>query len=121
MGLTETAARAKVEAAGCVLTTDNRATSNPADVGKVLAQSPATGAIVAQGSPVHVTLGVQVLGGTVTRPPTAVDSGNAAAPTLARTGGVALGALALWLLVGGLLSQGIGSKRLWGLARRLRG
>jgi len=119
MGLTESAARAKVEAAGCVLTTDNRPTSNPAEVGKVLAQSPATGAVVAKGSPVNVTLGVQVLGETVNRAP--ATTANAAAPALARTGGVALGALALWLLAGGLLSQGIGSRRLWRLARRLRG
>ena len=120
MGLSESAARAKVEAAGCVLTTDTRPTSDAAEIGKVLAQSPASGTVLSPGSPVKVTLGVQVLGGTVTRQPTSTDKA-AAAPTLARTGGVALASLALWLLVGGLVSQGLGSRRMWRLARRLRG
>jgi len=120
MGLTEADARGKVEAAGCVLTTDTRATSNPAEVGKVLSQSPATGTVLAKGSPVNVTLGVQVLGAAL-RPQQSAAGGTGPAPTLARTGGVALAGLALWLLVSGLLSNVAGSERLWRLARRQKG
>jgi serine/threonine-protein kinase len=119
-GLSESDARAKVEAAGCVLTTNQQDTSNPAQVGKVMAQSPAAGAVLPQGSPVNVTLGVQVLGETVTRPPASLPN-TGTAPSLARTGGVVAGGLALWLLIGGLLTQLAGSERLWRLARRLKG
>jgi hypothetical protein len=34
---------------------------------------------------------------------------------------VVAGGLALWLLIGGLLTQLAGSERLWRLARRLKG
>ncbi|HEY4409934.1 MAG TPA: PASTA domain-containing protein, partial [Acidimicrobiia bacterium] len=50
VGLSEADARAKVEAQGCVLKTDTRNTSNPADVGKVLSQSPDSGMVLAKGS-----------------------------------------------------------------------
>ena len=85
--------------------------------GKVVSQSPDTGTLVAKGSTVNATLGVQVLGATANRLPTEIS----AAPTLAKTGGVALAGLALWLLVSGLLSNLAGSERLWRLTRRLKG
>ena len=116
-GLNEADARTKVEAQGCVLKTDTRNTSNPNEIGKVLAQNPDSGTLLAKGSPVNATIGVQVLGQTVERQPTEDN----AAPTLAKTGGVALAGLALWLLVSGLLSNLAGSERLWRLARRLKG
>src|SRR5204863_4626940 len=116
-GLSEADARAKVEAQGCVLQTDTRNTTNPAEVGKVLSQNPDSGTVLAKGSTVKATLGVQVLGESANRTPTEVS----AAPTLAKTGGVALAGLALWLLVSGLLSNLAGSDRLWRLTRRLKG
>ena len=65
-----------------------------------------------RGSPVKVQLGVQVLGATET------NSQQAAAPGLARTGGLFLAGLSLWLLLGGVLARLAGSQRLWRLARR---
>jgi len=117
--LSEADARAKAEAAGCVLTTSQQNTVNPAQVGKVMTQNPAPGVVLPKGSPVNVVLGVQVLGETVARPPATLPSTGA--PTLARTGGVVAAGLALWLLLGGLLTQLAGSERLWRLARRLKG
>jgi beta-lactam-binding protein with PASTA domain len=121
-------ARSKVETAGCVLTTEQRSTTNPDDVGKVMAQSPDATTVLAKGSPVKVTLGVQVAGQALSRvpdlPATGPDTGTGAgtgAGTLVRTGGIALGGLALWLLISGLMAQLAGSERLWRLARRLRG
>jgi serine/threonine-protein kinase len=127
-GLSEADARSKVEAEGCVLTTDQRVTTNPDDVGKVLDQSPAAAMVVAKGSPVNATLGVPgaakaaaansgvtLAGQTATRQPTSPI------PTLAATGGVALAGLALWLMISGLMAQVAGSKRLWRLARRREG
>ncbi len=63
-----------------------------------------------------VDLGVQVLGDTLTNSQQA--GGAAAAPNLARTGGVVLGGLSLWLLLMGLATRLAGSDRLWRLARR---
>jgi uncharacterized repeat protein (TIGR01451 family) len=128
-GMTESEARTQVEAAGCVLTTSQQPTSNPADVGKVVAQAPAPATLVAKGSPVNASIGVQVAGLTAARAGQtlggaaagAAGAAAAAAPTLARTGGVALAGLALWLLIGGLTGRVTGSQRLWRLARRLRG
>jgi serine/threonine-protein kinase len=127
-GMNEGDARSKVETAGCVLTTEQRSTTNPDDVGKVMAQSPDATTVLAKGSPVKVTLGVQVAGQALSRvpdlPATGPDTGTGAgtgAGTLVRTGGIALGGLALWLLISGLMAQLAGSERLWRLARRLRG
>ncbi|HVW35453.1 MAG TPA: PASTA domain-containing protein [Acidimicrobiia bacterium] len=121
-GMSEADARTSVEAQGCVLTTDTRPVTAADQAGKVLDQNPPPSTVVAKGSPVHVTIGVQVLGATLNRPTT--DTGNhggAAAPTLVKTGGVALGGLALWLLISGLLARLAGSERLWNLLRRVRG
>lgn len=120
IGTSEAAARSKVETAGCVLISEQKLTTNPAEVGKVMTQSPAAAMSVAKGSQVKVTLGTQVPGqqlaraGAATGPATEVAAG----PTLVRTGGVALGGLALWLLISGLLTQAAGSDRLWRLVRR---
>jgi hypothetical protein len=91
-----------------------------------MAQSPEATTVLAKGSPVKVTLGVQVAGASLTRAPdlpaTGPDTGTGTgAGTLVRTGGIALGGLALWLLISGLMAQLAGSERLWRLARRLRG
>jgi hypothetical protein len=61
-----------------------------------------------------------VLGQTATLTPAAPGSGSGsdAAPALARTGGVALAGLALWLMVSGVLTKGAASRRLWNLLRR---
>ena len=40
---------------------------------------------------------------------------------IARTGGLFLGGLSLWLLMAGLAARGAGSKRLWRLIRRGNG
>lgn len=131
VGLSEADARSAVEAQGCTLVTEQQVTSNPADVGKVLAQSPTPDLHVKKGSPVNVSLGVQVLGLTTARSQQQQgqelraqqqqqqDAGTA--PGLVRTGGVALGGLALWLLFSGLVAQLMGSNRLWMLIRRQRG
>lgn len=121
LGMTEEAARAAVEAQGCTLTTYQKLTSNPSDVGKVLDQDPTANLHVKKGSPVNVGLGVQVLGATTVRSQTQEQDAGGAAPTLVRTGGVALGGLALWLLFSGLAVQLAGSNRLWMLIRRQRG
>ena len=113
IGMTEAEARTKVEAAGCVLVTEPKNTSKAEDVGKVLTQEPAANTAVPRGSPVKVQLGVQVLGATETKSQQA-----AASPGLARTGGLFLAGLSLWLLLGGVLARLAASKRLWGLARR---
>jgi beta-lactam-binding protein with PASTA domain len=127
-GMNEGDARSKVETAGCILTTEQRSTTNPDEVGKVLAQSPEATTVLAKGSPVKVTLGVQVAGASLTRAPDLPATGpgtgtgtGVGAGTLVRTGGIALGGLALWLLISGLMAQMAGSERLWRLARRLRG
>ncbi|HEV8626867.1 MAG TPA: PASTA domain-containing protein [Acidimicrobiia bacterium] len=112
IGMTEAEARTKVEAAGCVLVTEPKNTSKAEDLGKVLTQEPGANTVVPRGSPVKVQLGVQVLGATET------NSQQEAAPGLARTGGVAFGGLALWLLLGGLATRLTGSERIWRLARR---
>ncbi|HEV7865106.1 MAG TPA: PASTA domain-containing protein, partial [Acidimicrobiia bacterium] len=117
-GLSEPDARTKVEAAGCVLVTEQRATTKFDEVGKVLDQSPAATMVVAKGSPVNATFGVAVAGQMVTRQN---SDASDTTPTLARTGGVALGGLALWLVVSGLLTQLAGSRRLWRLTRRRQG
>jgi len=120
-GLSEADARARTEAAGCTLITSQRLTTNPADIGKVLAQSPAPAVVVARGSVVNATLGTGTAASAVGRQAQTVPPVAAAAPTLARTGGVALAGLALWLLIGGLMSRLAASERLWRLTRRLRG
>ncbi|MGH9008455.1 MAG: PASTA domain-containing protein [Acidimicrobiia bacterium] len=61
VGLTEAEARNKVEAAGCVLVTQPKNTSNPTELGKVITQNPGKDAVVPRGSEVKVDLGVQVL------------------------------------------------------------
>lgn len=119
-GLSEADAKAKVEAAGCVLNATQKPTSNPSDVGKVTNQNPPAGMLLPKGSPVNVDVGVQVLAESLTRPPQTLPQTGSASPTLARTGGVVAGGLALWLLISGLLSQLAGSERLWRLARRLK-
>ena len=122
-GLTEGDARSKVEAQGCVLVTGTKPVSQADQAGKVVDQSPAATTILPKGSPVHVDLGVQVLGETVSRQPTDTNNNAAnagATPALVRTGGVALGGLALWLLISGLLTQLAGSERLWNLVRKVR-
>lgn len=118
-GMTETEARAAVEAQGCTLRTSEKATTNPSDVGKVLSQNPTANLHVPKGSAVDVSLGVQVLGETIVR--SQQQDAGTAAPTLVRTGGVALGGLALWLLFSGLAVQLAGSNRLWKLVRRVKG
>jgi len=119
MGMSEADARTAVEAQGCTLKTSQKATDNPSDVGKVLAQNPTANLHVPKGSAVDVSLGVQVLGETTVRSQ-GQDAGGSA-PTLVRTGGVALGGLALWLLISGLAVQLAGSNRLWKLVRRVKG
>ena len=127
IGMTEADARAAVEAQGCTLRTDQRATTNPAEVGKVTTQNPAANLHVPKGSAVDVSLGVQVLGETAIRSQTeeagvaGAGAGAGAGPAIARTGGVAFGGLALWLLLSGVLTRTAGSSRLWQLVRRLRG
>ncbi len=116
VGMTEAEARTKVEQAGCVLVVEPKNTSDQTKLGKVLAQNPGADAVVPRGSTVTVDIGVQVLGDTLTAGQEAT-----AAPNLARTGGLFLGGLSLWLLVGGLVARGAGSKRLWRLARRRNG
>ena len=113
VGMTEAEARSTVEAAGCVLVTEPKNTSKADDVGKVLTQEPGANTVVPRGSPVKVQLGVQVLGATETK-----AQREAAATGLARTGGVFLAGLSLWLLLGGVLARLAGSHRLWRLARR---
>jgi beta-lactam-binding protein with PASTA domain len=113
IGMSESDARSKVEASGCVLVTEPVNTTNPAEIGKVTTQTPAAAMVVPRGSAVKVTIGTQVLGATLNRQP----AETAAAP-LVRTGGVALGAWALWLLFGGLATRLAGSERVWRLARR---
>jgi beta-lactam-binding protein with PASTA domain len=117
VGMTEAEARTKVEAAGCVLVTQPKNTSNPTELGKVITQNPGKNAVVPRGSEVKVDLGVQVLGSSLTNG----QNEAAAAPDLARTGGLFLGGLSLWLLLGGLAARAAGSKRLWCLARRRNG
>ena len=112
IGMTEADARTKVEAAGCVLVAEPKNTSKADEVGKVLSQEPGVNVVVPRGSTVKVQLGVQVLGATETNPQ------GATAPGLARTGGVFLAGLSLWLLLGGALARLAGSNRLWRLARR---
>ena len=118
VAMSEADAKAAVEAQGCTLRTDQRATSNPAEIGKVVSQNPAANLHVPTGSAVDVSLGVQVLGATTVKSQ-AQDAG--ASPTLVRTGGVALGGLALWLLISGMAAQLAGSNRMWQLVRRRRG
>src|SRR5207245_10740830 len=77
--------------------------------------------VVARGSVVNATLGTGTAASAVGRQAQTVPPVAAAAPTLARTGGVALAGLALWLLIGGLMSRLAASERLWRLARGLRG
>jgi uncharacterized repeat protein (TIGR01451 family) len=124
VGMSEADARSAVEAQGCTLRTDQRATTNPAEIGKVMTQNPVANLHVPKGSPVDVTLGVQVAGETTLKSQ-AQDAGDgagaAASPALVRTGGVALGGLALWLLFSGALTKVAGSRRLWRLVRRQRG
>lgn len=102
--------------AGCVLVVEPKNTSDQTKIGKVIAQNPGADAVVPRGSNVTVDIGVQVLGETLTSGQEAV-----AAPNLARTGGLFLGGLSLWLLVDGLAARDAGSKRLWRLARRDNG
>ena len=116
VGMTEADARTKVEQAGCVLVVESKNTSDQSKLGKVIAQNPGADAVVPRGSNVTVDIGVQVLGETLTNGQEA-----AAAPNLARTGGLFLGGLSLWLLVAGLAARGAGSKRLWRLGRRDNG
>jgi uncharacterized repeat protein (TIGR01451 family) len=113
IGMSEAEARTKVEAAGCVLVTEPKNTANADELGKVLSQTPGADTQLPRGSVVNVKLGVQVLGATETN-----SQQESAAPALVRTGGVALGGLALWLLFGGLATRLAGSERLWRLARR---
>lgn len=114
-GMTEAAARSATEAAGCVLVTKAKTTTIPGQVGKVIDQSPEAAFVVSRGSTVNANLGVATGSQTVTRGP------DAPAPPLARTGGVALAGLALWLVVGGLVTQVAGTDRLWRQLRRRTG
>jgi beta-lactam-binding protein with PASTA domain len=118
VGMSEADARAAVEAQGCTLRTDTRPTSEPSEIGKVTTQNPAANLHLPKGSPVDVTLGVQVLGETEVKSQ-AQEAGTA--PALVRTGGVALGGVALWLLFAGLATRLAGSNRLWQLVRRRKG
>jgi beta-lactam-binding protein with PASTA domain len=116
VGLTEAEARTKVEQAGCVLVVEPKNTGDPNELGKVIAQNPGADTVVPRGSNVTVDIGVQVLGDTLT-----AGQEAAATPNLARTGGLFLGGLSLWLLMAGLAARGAGSKRLWRLIRRGNG
>jgi serine/threonine-protein kinase len=118
-GKTEAEARAAVEAQGCKLATKNEVTTNPDLYGKVTTQNPAADLHVPKGSTIEVTLGVQSIGTDVLGQQ--AEKAGTAGPTLVRTGGVAFGGLALWLLVSGLLAQTVGSRRLWQLIRRVKG
>ena len=122
-GMTQEQAAAELRQAGCLLgDVTTRPDANPDQNGKVVEQGTPPATTVPTGTEVDVTVGgpgAQVLGETVTRsgepgrPGTEVQTGS-----LVRTGGVAFGALALWLMVGGLTARAAGSKRLWRLARR---
>jgi eukaryotic-like serine/threonine-protein kinase len=116
IGMTEDAARTAVVAVGCKLETKQGTAANPEDVGKVIDQTPAAKLSVLKGSTVTVTIATtSVLGASL------VKGSVKAAPELAKTGGVVLAGLALWLLISGLMAQVAGSKRLWRLARRREG
>ena len=118
VGLTEADARTKVEAAGCVLVTEPKNTSEANQLGKVMSQNPAADTVLPRGSTVKVGIGVQVLGDTLTN---SQNEAVAAEPNLARTGGLFLSGLSLWLLLAGLATRAAASKRLWRLARRRNG
>lgn len=127
-GKTQAEAKAALEAAGCLLGDVTVGPNNPNLAGKVTDQSTKDGTSVPRGTEVDITvagpvgtdLGTQVLGETANRAGTNGGAGSLAAPNLARTGGVALAGMALWLLVSGLLTTAAGSRRWSGLRRRQR-
>jgi hypothetical protein len=123
IGMSEADARAAVEAQGCKLVATPQNTDKASEVGKVTTQNPGATTHVPRGSNVNVTIGLQVLGASLERG-SSTGSGtdvSGRAPTLVRTGGVALGGLALWLLVSGLMTSAAGSDRLWRRLRRQKG
>jgi beta-lactam-binding protein with PASTA domain len=125
-GLTQAEAEAKLKAAGCDLGDVKPGADDPNQAGKITEQSVPSGQSVPKGTEVDITvagpvgtdLGTQVLGENLNK---AADAGGGAgaAPALARTGGVALAGLALWLLVSGLLSGG--TAQAWKVLRRRMG
>jgi uncharacterized repeat protein (TIGR01451 family) len=124
-GMTEAAAKAALEAAGCKLGDVKPGPDSPTDAGKVVEQSTPTGTSVPRGTEIDITVAgpvaanpeTSVLGETLTRP-----AGESTGPgTLARTGGVALAGIALWLLVSGLLATAAGSSRRRGVRSRPKG
>jgi uncharacterized repeat protein (TIGR01451 family) len=135
-GMTLDQARSSLQAAGCDLgkvTTDT--TGNPSDAGKITTQTVPPGSKVPRRTHVDVVVGPRSAevasaastGGSGTglegqnlngQSNTGQPAQSSALPaTLARTGGVALAGLALWLLVSGLLAQ-VASKQLWRRIRR---
>jgi serine/threonine-protein kinase len=117
VGMTEQQARDSVTAQGCTLQATPKHTDNASEVGKVTTQNPDANSLVPKNSVVNVTLGVQVLGASLERGAPTDVSGT---PQLVRTGGVALGGLALWLLISGLMTSAASSERLWRLVRRTK-
>ena len=127
-GKDQAAAAAALLAAGCKLGDVTVGPNDPAKTGTVTDQEKPAGTSVPKGTEIDITVAgpadqrveTSVLGQTATLTPAAPGSGSGsdAAPALARTGGVALGGLALWLLVSGVLTKGAGSRRLWSLLRR---
>lgn len=126
-GKTQAEAKAALEAAGCLLGDVTIGPDDPNLAGKVTDQSTEDGTSVPRGTEVDITvagpvgtsLDTQVLGETATRADT--NGGGSTAPgTLARTGGVALAGMALWLVVSGLLTSAAGSARAWSGLRRRR-
>lgn len=116
VGLAEDKARELVEAEGCKLDVTTEPVTNLADAGKVRGQSPDAGSKLPPGSTVNVTIGTsaEVLGIRADRVRAEVAT-ETAGGNLARTGGIALGGVALWLVVSGL------SLRLAGRSPRGRG
>jgi uncharacterized repeat protein (TIGR01451 family) len=127
-GKDQAGAAAALLAAGCILGDVTVGPDNPDNAGKVTDQEKPAGTSVPKGTEIDITVAgpagprieTSVLGQTATLTPAAPApaSGSDAAPALARTGGVALGGLALWLMVSGVLTRGAGSRRLWNLFRR---
>jgi beta-lactam-binding protein with PASTA domain len=126
-GKTQAEAKAALEAAGCLLGDVTTGPTDPNLAGKVTDQSTKDGTSVPRGTEVDITvagpggtnLDTQVLGETATRAGT--NDGAGTAPALARTGGVALAGMALWLMVSGLLTSAAGSARAWSVLRRRKG
>jgi uncharacterized repeat protein (TIGR01451 family) len=129
-GMNREQAETALEAAGCVLGEVNPgpAATDPTGAGKVTDQATDPGTSVPRGTEIDITVAgpaAEVLGETVTK---AGDTGTAGTGTgtqvgtgtLARTGGVALAGLALWLMFSGLLTSAAGSARISSILRRRR-